>query len=96
MGVLQVEFPEARIYEETLNVLLYEHRNCPDADLMQATSVRGTAASNPTSLQCTSDDEEETLRLSALRAGGGPSAAGVHHPHQHCTGLARLRSNKNN
>lgn len=35
---LQVEFPEARIYEETLNVLLYENRDTrPDAELMQAT-----------------------------------------------------------
>ena len=34
----QVEFPEARIYEETLNVLLYEDRGKgPDAELMQAT-----------------------------------------------------------
>jgi len=34
----KVEFPEARIYEETLNVLLYENRDSrPDAELMQAT-----------------------------------------------------------
>lgn len=34
----KVEFPEARIFEETLNVLLYEHRGKgPDAELMQAT-----------------------------------------------------------
>ncbi|XP_064652497.1 BTB/POZ domain-containing adapter for CUL3-mediated RhoA degradation protein 3-like [Lineus longissimus] len=34
----KVEFPEAKIYEETLNVLLYEDRNKgPDAELMQAT-----------------------------------------------------------
>lgn len=34
----KVEFPEARIYEETLNVLLYENRDTrPDAELMQAT-----------------------------------------------------------
>jgi len=37
----QVEFPEARIYEETLNVLLYENRDQrPDAELMQATRGR--------------------------------------------------------
>ena len=42
---IQVEFPEARIYEETLNILLYEHRVPPDADLMQATSTaKGAAA----------------------------------------------------
>ncbi|XP_071093745.1 BTB/POZ domain-containing adapter for CUL3-mediated RhoA degradation protein 3-like [Haliotis cracherodii] len=34
----KVEFPEARIYEDTLNVLLYEHRDKgPDAELLQAT-----------------------------------------------------------
>ena len=38
--VFQVEFPEARIYEETLNCLLYENRTGPDQDLMQATSHR--------------------------------------------------------
>ena len=36
----KVEFPEARIYEETLNCLLYENRNGPDQELMQATSTR--------------------------------------------------------
>ena len=36
----KVEFPEARIYEETLNCLLYENRTGPDQDLMQATSHR--------------------------------------------------------
>lgn len=49
----KVEFPEARIYEETLNCLLYENRTGPDQDLMQATSARGAVASY------TSDDEEE-------------------------------------
>ena len=39
-SVFQVEFPEARIYEETLNCLLYENRTGPDQDLMQATSHR--------------------------------------------------------
>ncbi|XP_005093190.1 BTB/POZ domain-containing adapter for CUL3-mediated RhoA degradation protein 3 [Aplysia californica] len=34
----KVDFPEARIFEETLNTLLYEHRGKgPDAELMQAT-----------------------------------------------------------
>ena len=31
----KVEFPEARIYEETLNCLLYENRTGPDQELMQ-------------------------------------------------------------
>lgn len=62
-----MEFPEARIYEETLNILLYEHRPGPDADLMQATSTaKGAAAALPASGGNTSaaayasDDEEET------------------------------------
>ncbi|MCL4116788.1 UNVERIFIED_CONTAM: hypothetical protein GTU68_050791 [Idotea baltica] len=49
----KVEFPEARIYEETLNVLLYENRIGPDADLMQATSTRGSVA------HVASDDEDD-------------------------------------
>jgi len=33
-----VEFPEARIYEETLNILLYENRDLrPDPELMSKT-----------------------------------------------------------
>ena len=36
---LQVEFPEARIYEETLNVLLYEDTK-PDMELIHATTLR--------------------------------------------------------
>lgn len=63
----KVEFPEARIYEETLNILLYESRNAPDQELMQATSMRGAGLSS-----YTSDEEEER------------------------SGLARLRSNKQN
>lgn len=66
----QVEFPEARIYEETLNILLYENRNGPDQELMQATSSRGAVAAGMSSY--TSDEEEER------------------------SGLARLRSNKQN
>ncbi|CAH0395048.1 unnamed protein product [Bemisia tabaci] len=65
----KVEFPEARIYEETLNILLYENRNAPDQELMQATSSRGAVAGMSS---YTSDEEEER------------------------SGLARLRSNKQN
>lgn len=40
--LLQVEFPEARIYEETLNSLLYENRDSlPDSELMKATMTLG-------------------------------------------------------
>jgi hypothetical protein len=39
----QVEFPEAKIYEEALNCLLYENRHSrPDAELMKATRGFGT------------------------------------------------------
>lgn len=87
----KVEFPEARIYDDTLNVLLYEHRNGPDAELMQATSVRG-AASTPAAVQCTSDDEDDRLRLGGAAM---PSAPPHHHAaHQHCSGFARLRPSK--
>lgn len=34
----KVEFPEARIYEETLQTLLYENGNIPDQDLLKVTS----------------------------------------------------------
>ena len=62
-----MEFPEARIYEETLNILLYEHRPGPDADLMQATSTaKGAAAAalaaagSATAATYVSDEEEES------------------------------------
>lgn len=52
----KVEFPEARIYEETLSILLYESRNAPDQDLIQATqSARGAVSG----LSATSDEEDE-------------------------------------
>lgn len=47
----QVEFPEARIYEETLNVLLYETPRVPDNSLLEATS-RSRSQASP------SEDEE--------------------------------------
>lgn len=61
----KVEFPEARIYEETLQVLLYEDRNAPDQELLQATSsIRGAVAGIST---YTSDEEEERCGLARLR-----------------------------
>ncbi|XP_013420735.1 BTB/POZ domain-containing adapter for CUL3-mediated RhoA degradation protein 3 [Lingula anatina] len=57
----KVEFPEARIYEETLNVLLYENRDKgPDAELMQATRGHTVGA---TVAGYHSDDEEERERI---------------------------------
>merc|ERR1719348_1931033 len=61
----KVEFPEARIYEETLNCLLYENRTGPDQDLMQATSARGAGTSY------VSDDEDERKLGGWDGAGGG-------------------------
>lgn len=64
----KVEFPEARIFEETLHILLYENRNAPDQELMQATtsSTRGAVAGIST---YTSDEEEErTGGLARLRS----------------------------
>ncbi|CAB3359705.1 BTB/POZ domain-containing adapter for CUL3-mediated RhoA degradation protein 3 isoform X2 [Cloeon dipterum] len=62
----KVEFPEARIYEETLNILLYENRTGPDQELMQATSSRTAVAAGMTSY--TSDEEEERSGLARLRS----------------------------
>jgi len=77
----KVEFPEARIYEETLNILLYENRNGPDMELMQATSTRGAVAMTTYA----SDDEEEHNRRSSAACTRDVREA----PH-----LGRLRSNK--
>jgi len=59
----KVEYPEARIYEELLNVLLYENRETgPNLELMQATKGQSGAAYN-------SDDEgdERLDRIERLR-----------------------------
>ncbi|KAJ9591381.1 hypothetical protein L9F63_002086, partial [Diploptera punctata] len=61
----KVEFPEARIYEETLNILLYENRTGPDQELMQATSTRGVVSGMSS---YTSDEEEERSGLARLRS----------------------------
>ncbi|XP_031848145.1 BTB/POZ domain-containing adapter for CUL3-mediated RhoA degradation protein 3-like isoform X2 [Nomia melanderi] len=61
----KVEFPEARIYEETLNILLYEHRNGPDQELIRATSSRGGVSNAP---PCISDEEENERSLARLRS----------------------------
>ena len=63
-SVQQVEFPEARIFEETLNVLLYEHRGQgPDAELMQATRSGGKDGAQGYN----SDDDVEEKRERAMR-----------------------------
>merc|ERR1719385_76655 len=65
----KVEFPEARIYEETLNCLLYENRIGPDQELMQATSLRVPAGPS-----YTSDDEDDRTGYRGPGS-GGPGAA---------------------
>ncbi|KAF0296771.1 BTB/POZ domain-containing adapter for CUL3-mediated RhoA degradation protein 3 [Amphibalanus amphitrite] len=56
----KVECHEARIYEETLNIMLYEACDSPDAELMQATARRPAAA-----FGCTSDDDEPAAAAAA-------------------------------
>jgi BTB/POZ domain-containing adapter for CUL3-mediated RhoA degradation protein len=57
----KVEFPEARIYEETLNILLYENRTGPDIELMQATSSRGAVGITNGSSNYASDEESDLI-----------------------------------
>jgi len=57
----KVEFPEARIYEETLHTLLYENRNNPDQELMQAT------ATTRSGISYTSDEEDTERGLARLK-----------------------------
>lgn len=51
----KVEFPEARIYEETLNALLYETLPVPDNSLLEATRRRNKC--------CSHSEEEEAVEL---------------------------------
>ena len=62
VGPPQVEFPEARIYEETLNILLYESQDGrgPDNALLEAT---GGAAGRSHHL----DEDEERDRIERVR-----------------------------
>jgi BTB/POZ domain-containing adapter for CUL3-mediated RhoA degradation protein len=59
----KVEFPEARILEETMAMFLYENRNVPNQDLMQATSSsRGAVAG-----LSTSDEEEDRTGMGGAK-----------------------------
>ncbi|KAK3531011.1 hypothetical protein QTP70_007857 [Hemibagrus guttatus] len=51
----KVEFPEARIYEETLNALLYETLPVPDNSLLEATRRRAHC--------CSYSEEDESVEL---------------------------------
>ena len=92
-SLIKVEFPEARIYEETLNCLLYENRTGPDQDLMQATSHRQAADdfwqfaflsmfflfSRPPGDGYTSNDEDDRNRGAGEggASGGGGAVGGA-------------------
>ena len=53
----QVEFPEAKIYEEALNVFMYENRHSrPDEELIRATGGMGMSSNGA---GCHSDEEVE-------------------------------------
>nr|CAG4634900.1 EOG090X090D [Alona affinis] len=94
----KVEFPEARIYEETLNILLYEHRQAPDADLMQATSTSKGAVGAAAALAAggtgtagggasyASDEEEDAAAAATAAATTASNTRRVV-----SAGLARLR-----
>ncbi|CAH1232888.1 BTB/POZ domain-containing adapter for CUL3-mediated RhoA degradation protein 3-like [Branchiostoma lanceolatum] len=60
----KVEFPEARIYEETLNILLYESRDMdPEKDVLaRAAEVRSLPSSC-----CVSDEEEDRAEARGVR-----------------------------
>ncbi|KAK2702903.1 hypothetical protein QYM36_018520, partial [Artemia franciscana] len=54
-----VEFPEARIFEETLNMFLFENRTGPDVDLLQATASRTGVTMSSSTAACVSDEEDD-------------------------------------
>lgn len=60
----QVEFPEARIYEETLNILLYEAQDGrgPDNALLEATGGAAGRSHHPDE-----DEERERERIERVR-----------------------------
>ncbi|KAK2723800.1 hypothetical protein QYM36_002219 [Artemia franciscana] len=55
----KVEFPEARIFEETLNMFLFENRTGPDVDLLQATASRTGVTMSSSTAACVSDEEDD-------------------------------------
>lgn len=60
----QVEFPEARIYEETLNILLYEAQDGrgPDNALLEATGGAAGRSHHPDE-----DEDRERERIERVR-----------------------------
>ncbi|CAF1075920.1 unnamed protein product [Adineta steineri] len=63
----KVEFFEARIYEETLNILLYENRNTSVDEIIRATTPRLASAA------LTDDDYDEERFSTTNSASGVPS-----------------------
>ena len=73
----KVEFPEARIYEETLNILLYEPRDglgAPDKALLEATGGVGGGGGGSAggcggggTRSHTPDDDDDRERIERVR-----------------------------
>ncbi|CAF3040743.1 unnamed protein product [Rotaria sp. Silwood2] len=64
----KVEFFEARIYEETLNILLYENRNAPVDEIIRATTPRFASAA----LTDDDFDEERSINTNSASATNRP------------------------
>lgn len=65
LAFLQVEFPEARIFEETLNILIYETPRGPDPALLEATG--GAAGGGGASRGEDEDNREHRVRRIHVR-----------------------------
>lgn len=63
-----MEFFEARIYEETLNILLYENRNASVDEIIRATTPRFASAA----LTDDDFDEERSMNASSASATNRP------------------------
>lgn len=66
MGV-QVEFPEARIFEETLNILIYETPRVPDKALLEATGGVAGGGGGPLRAGDDEDGREHRVRRIHVR-----------------------------
>jgi BTB/POZ domain-containing adapter for CUL3-mediated RhoA degradation protein len=62
----KVEFFEARIYEETLNVLLYENRSAPVDEIIRATTPRFASTA-------INDDDFDDERYATSNSASGTS-----------------------
>ena len=60
---MQVEFPEARILEETLNVLLYERHTENESDPAVLRQIGSLVAAGPSSCSDEDEDHPRDIRL---------------------------------